>query len=266
MNQLFTTRLPLLLGALGLATGTANADTNRPSLPAQLIVDYQLGGDYPPPDGVTAVVRDSTATPAPGLFNICYINGYQTQPGATWPTALLVPGPDGKPLADAGWPDEYLLDVSTADHRTQNLRLLLPALQSCADKGFDAVEFDNLDSYTRSDGVLTLDHSIAFATLLVGAVHGMGLIAGQKNTSELGTTGRDVIGFDFAVAEECHRWDECAAYTDVYGDQVIGIEYTDDLRGSFADACADPARPRSLILRDRMLVPAGNPDYAFAHC
>jgi hypothetical protein len=266
MNRFFTTQLPLFLGVLAVSMGLAHTETLRPKLPEQLLADYQLGGDYPPAKGVTVVVRDSTATTAPGLFNICYVNGYQTQPGATWPAELLVKGPDGNPLIDENWPDEFLLDISTDDLRAQNLNLVLPMLQSCADKGFDAVEFDNLDSYTRSQDHLTLQDSIAFAKLLVEAVHSMGLSAGQKNTTDLGTDGRDVIGFDFAVAEECYRWDECAAFSDVYGDQVIGIEYTDDLRGSFADACADPARPRSMILRDRMLVPAGHADYIFEHC
>lgn len=251
-----------VLAAFVLTAGTVQADV----LPDRLLVDYQLGGDYPPPEGVTAVVRDSTATPAPGLFNICYVNGFQTQPGAIWPAELLVLGANGKPLADPNWPDEFMLDVSTADRRAQNFDLMLPALKSCADKGFDAVEFDNLDSYSRSEGYMRLGDSTAFAKLLVDAAHGLGLAAGQKNTAELGMSGRDVIGFDFAVAEECFRWDECAAYTDVYGYQVIGIEYADDLRGTFADACADAARPRSMILRDRMLAPAGQPGYVFERC
>jgi hypothetical protein len=259
-------RVTFIIAGLAHPAGFALAETPGQSLPMPLVADYQLGGGYTPSDGVTVVVRDSTATPAPGLFNICYVNGYQTQPGANWPAELLVPGPDGKPLADPNWPDEYLIDVATPEHRARNFDLVLPILQSCADKGFDAVEFDNLDSYTRSEGHMTLDHSIAFAKLLVEATHNLGLAAGQKNTAELGTKGRDEIGFDFAIAEECYRWNECAAYTDVYADQVIGIEYTDDLRGTFADACADPARPRSLILRDRMLVPSGHPDHVFDRC
>jgi hypothetical protein len=216
---------------------------------------------------VTVVVRDSTAEPEAGYFNICYVNGFQTQPGVSWPRELLVPGADGKPLADPGWPDEFMLDTSTPEARAANLERVLPAIDMCAAKGFDAVEFDNLDSYTRSEGYLTLDDAIDFSTLLVGAARDRGLPAGQKNTAELGVLGRDVVGFSFAVAEECHRWDECAAYTDVYGpDQVLGIEYDDDLRGTFSDACADPGRPGSLILRDRMLLPEGGQGYVFDTC
>jgi hypothetical protein len=236
-------------------------------LPPGAVADYQLGGGYPPPAEVTVVVRDSTDRPAPGYFNICYVNGFQTQPRADWPADLLVPGPDGLPLADPDWPDEYLLDISSAASRAANLERVMPAIRACADKGFDAVEFDNLDSHTRSGDSLTLADAVAFATLLVRAAADLGLPAGQKNTAELGRHGHDRIGFTFAVAESCHRWDECAAYTRVYGaDQVLGIEYEGDLRGRFAEACADPDRPSSLILRDRDLAPKGVAGHVFQAC
>lgn len=249
-----------------LICGATPALAGGGPLPRGAVADYQLGGGYTPAPGVTVVVRDSTDRPAPGLFNICYVNGFQTQPGADWPAALLVPGADGLPLADPDWPDEYLLDISTAESRMANLALLLPAMQSCADKRFDAVEFDNLDSYTRSEGRLAQADALAFASLLVARAARLGLPAGQKNTAELGAEGRR-IGFAFAVAESCHRWDECAAYTGVYGaDQVLGIEYDGDLRDSFADACADPDRPGSLILRDRDLAPKGAAGHVFQAC
>ena len=92
-------------------------------LPDGVIVDYQLGGAYPPPQGVTGVVRDSTDDPAPGYFNICYVNGFQTQPGASWPADLLVQGPDGQPLKDPNWPDEFLLDLSTPEIDRKSTRL-----------------------------------------------------------------------------------------------------------------------------------------------
>jgi hypothetical protein len=233
-------------------------------MPPGALADYQLGGAYPLPQGVTMVVRDSTANPAKGYFNICYVNGFQTQPGVDWPKSLLVQGKKRGPMIDPNWPDEYLLDISTPKARAANLERLLPTIKACAEKGFDAVEFDNLDSYSRSERYLTLDHAVAFAKMLVGAARDMGLPAAQKNTTDLGSRGRDEIGFAFAISEACYRWDECSAYTDVYGrDQVIGIEYSDDLRGSFKDACADPSRPASMILRDRKLGPIGSPGYVF---
>lgn len=252
----------LVLGLLIAAPARAEGP-----LPPGAVADYQLGGGYPPADGVTVVVRDSADQPAPGLFNICYVNGFQTQPGTDWPTDLLLRGQDGAPLADPAWPDEFLLDIASSATREANLARLAPVIQDCAAKGFDAVEFDNLDSYTRSGGQLEVGDALAFAGLLVEVARKAGLPAGQKNTAELGARGRDEAGFAFAVTEACHRWAECAAFTGIYGpDQVLGIEYADDLRGTFAEACANPDRPGSLILRDRMLFPAGSEGHVFEAC
>jgi hypothetical protein len=52
----------------------------------------------------------------------------------------------------------------------------------------------------------------------------------------------------------------------VYGEHVIDIEYTDDLRGEFADVCADPQVPASTILRDRDLTTPDSAEYVFESC
>ena len=255
-----------LTTALALAAGAARCDPTPPHLPEPLVADYQIGGSYPPPAGVTVVVRHHTALPEPGLFNICHVNAFQIPAGSAWQPDLLVRGPDGTPLTDPHWPHDHLLDISTAQTRARNFLMVLPMLLSCIHKGFKGVAFDSLDSYSYSKGRLSLQDSAAFAKLLVSVTRDNGLLAGQKNTPEMGRYGRDKIGFGFAIVEECYLWDDCAAYTDVYGPNVIGIEYADDLRGTFADACADPTRPASLILRDRMVVPMGHIDYVDQHC
>lgn len=218
------------------------------------------------PAGAGIVVRDSTDEPAEGAYGICYVNGFQTQPGATWPDGLLVQGDDG-PLVDPGWPDEYILDTSTAAKRTAIAARQANTVDLCADAGFRAVEFDNLDSWNRSQGALDADDALALATLLVDHAHSRGLAVAQKNTTDIGSRGRDEAGFDFAIAEECDRWDECAAFTDVYGPHVLDVEYTDDLRGTAGQVCGriralDPA-PRAIV-RDRDLVPAVEDGYAYA--
>lgn len=235
-------------------------------IPSGAIPDYQLGGAYQPPVGVTVVARDSTAMPAKGLYNICYVNGFQTQPDSKWPRELLVSGKNGKPFADPGWPDEYLLNISSAPLRDKIAKRLEATISACATAGFDAVEFDNLDSFSRSNGALKQADAVAFAHLLVEIAHRNGLAAGQKNTPQLSDDERRQIGFDFAVSEECHRFDECSAYTAYYGDQVINIEYTDDLRGKFSDVCRDKNTPKATILRDRLLQTPEQKQYRYAHC
>ena len=265
---------PALAAALIIVlvlTGCASAAPPPPALALPPVgggLDYQLGGAYDPPAGVDIVVRDSTAAPAAGRYSICYLNAFQSQPAAT--PRLLADSPEliltagGSPVRDENWPDELLFDTRSIQQRAGIAALLLPQIARCRANGFDAVELDNLDSYTRSAGLLTADDNLALAALLVDGAHAAGLAVGQKNAADLaaGLAGT----FDFAVTEECDRWQECELYTAAYGDHVLAIEYADDLRVDFAAACALPGRPRSMILRDRALVPAGSPGYVYERC
>lgn len=263
LKRLFLTLAIVLVPQLGFSL-----EQNRSfkPIPSGAVPDYQLGGSYEPPVGVTVVARDSTAMPVKGLYNICYVNGFQTQPDSQWPKDLLVIGKNGKPFADPGWPDEYLLNISSAPLREEIAKRLTASIAHCAKVGFDAVEFDNLDSFSRSQGALKQEDAVEFARLLVEIAHSNGLAAGQKNTLQLSDEERRTIGFDFAVAEECHRFDECSEYTRFYGDQVINIEYTDDLRGKFSAVCRDKNTPKATILRDRLLKAPGQKGYRFDHC
>ena len=237
-------------------TGTYDITVTRP-LPADGSFDYQLGGGYAPADGTTIVARDRTDEPAEGLYTICYVNGFQSQgeDADLWAENddLILHDAAGEPVIDVNWPDEYLFDTSTAEKREGLAAIIGEWIDGCAADGFQAVEFDNLDSFSRSDGALTEDDNVALATLLVSRAQQAGLEAGQKNSAEFGTRGPE-IGFSFAVAEECHRWDECALYTDVYGARVIDIEYDDtDLDG----LCSYGGLPEFTIVRDRDLTPGG---------
>ena len=69
-------------------------------------VDYQLGGVRSVPAGVGIVVRDRRARPVPGRYNVCYVNGFQTQPGerALWRRhPRLVLRDHGRPVVDEAW-------------------------------------------------------------------------------------------------------------------------------------------------------------------
>ncbi|WP_435824020.1 endo alpha-1,4 polygalactosaminidase [Actinoplanes missouriensis] len=220
--------------------------------PAGAGFDYQLGGTYPPPAGVTVVSRDREAPPAAGLYNVCYVNAYQAQPGAEqwWEThhpGLLLRDSGGDLVIDEDW-DEALLDFSTAAKRAELAAVVGAWIDRCAADGFQAVEADNLDSYTRSRGMLSQEQAIRYATTLNARAHAAGLASGQKNTAELSGADARAAGFDFAVTEECAAFDECDVYTASYGDHVLVVEYT---RDGFAAAC-DAYRGRlSIVLRDR---------------
>ncbi|WP_413760126.1 endo alpha-1,4 polygalactosaminidase [Streptomyces sp. MMBL 11-3] len=196
-----------------------------PPVPAGF--DYQIGGAYPPPSGVRIVARDRGADPARGLYNICYVNAFQAQPdeGDDWDDDLLLRDEEGEVVIDADW-DEPLLDIGTAAKRKRVAARVNEWVDGCADKGYDAVEPDNYDSYTRSEGLLDADDATAFVKLLSAHAHARGLAVAQKNTVELAGQ-RARTGLDFAVVEECGAYDECGEYADAFDDRVVVVEYTD---------------------------------------
>ncbi|MCI3930878.1 endo alpha-1,4 polygalactosaminidase [Streptomyces sp. AN091965] len=228
--------------------------------------DYQLGGAYPPPEGVRVVSRDRAAKPVPGRYTICYVNAFQAQPGgrtAAWwrenHPGLLLRDADGELVIDEDW-KEPLLDISTAAKREALLTVVGPWIDGCARAGFDAVEPDNLDSYARSDGHLKAADGRAFARLLVRRAHEQGLAIAQKNTTEFLDA---KLGFDFAVAEECGQYGECGDYAAVYGRKVFDIEYE---KKGFEAACRRWGGKLSIVLRDRDVSPAGEGAYVYRRC
>lgn len=135
------------------------------------------------------VSRDRGDRPAPGVYSVCYVNAFQAQPGelSRWrardPGLLLRDG-DGGLVVDDEW-DEALLDTSTAAKREALAEVVGAWIDDCAERGFRAVEPDNLDSVERSDGLLTPADNAAFARLLASRAHAAGLAVAQKNTTEL---------------------------------------------------------------------------------
>ncbi len=249
----------LVIGLLLTLVPTSTNATDSPAppvLPPAGRFDYQLGGVRPLPDDVTVVVRDRRAEPS-GRYDICYVNGFQTQPDERrfWRDTprrwALVLKRDGRPETDEAW-GEWLLDLRTPARRTRLARIVGRWVEGCADAGFDAVEFDNLDSFSRSRGLLKPRHNRAFARLLTARTHAEGLAAAQKNWVELGPAGPD-LGFDFAIAEDCGRWQECGGYRAVYG-RVLDVEYT--ARG-FRRACRGENDGFSVVRRDLALAPDG---------
>jgi len=245
--------LPLVLAPLSAGLFTAPAHATVRDLPVGTDVDYQLGGPRPVPDHVGIVARDRMAAPLAGRYNVCYVNGFQTQTDERkfWRQhEALILHRDGRPVTDDAW-GEWILDIRTAEKRQRLVRIVGRWTQRCAEAGYDAVEFDNLDSFTRSRGMLTRAQAVAFAEKLVGVAHRAGLAAGQKNLA--GFDGRS-IGYDFAVAEECGHYRECGAYVRDYGRQVLAIEYR---AADFTRTCERHGAELAVVLRDLQLRPAG---------
>ena len=128
-----------------------------------------------------------------------------------------------------------------------------PWIDGCAADGFEAVELDNLDSWDRSDGLVSRSDNTRFARLLTARAHRAGLAAGQKNWSELSRRG-PALGFDFAVAEQCGQWDECGAYAAAYDDRVYVVEYQGR---SYRSTCGEWGERLSVVRRDVDVSPGG---------
>jgi hypothetical protein len=248
---------------VGVARAVTPPPTNGP-------FSYQLGGAYPPPAGTQIVTRDRTASPEPGVYSICYVNAFQTQPGELkWWRAhhsSLLLRRRGREVHDPGWPGEVLLDTSTARRRAGIAKVLGRWIDGCARSGFQGVEPDNLDTWTRSKGRLTSSDNFALARRLIARAHRAGLAIAQKNAAEKAATGRRV-GFDFAVAESCQVYDECDAYTTAYGGAVLEVEYADEGgESNFAAACQARGASISINYRDHDLVSPDDPAYVDRAC
>lgn len=272
------TRLACCLAALPLllaGCGTSGSGSERPKPaesasparqpeppPLDAGLDYQLGGAYRPDDDVQVVVRDHGARPARGLYNVCYVNAFQAQPGARgWPEELLLRDARGREVIDEDW-DEVLLDLSTEELRRAAADRVGRWIDGCAQRGFDAVEPDNYDSFTRSDGLLDAADAQAYLALLVERAHSRGLAVAQKNTAELAGD-RKRLGLDFAVAEECGQYEECAVYDQAFDGRVLVVEYTEK---GLERACAAADGRLSVVLRDRDVLPEDEEGYVRGAC
>ncbi|KUF18916.1 endo alpha-1,4 polygalactosaminidase [Streptomyces silvensis] len=247
-----------------LVPSTASARAAGPALPpAHAGFDYQIGGAYTPPSGVKVVSRDHKAAPAPGLYNLCYVNAFQVQPGAEkdWDADLLLRDRNGKVVHDDTW-GEAVLDIRTADKRKRIAAKVNGWIDGCANKGFQAVEPDNYDTYTRFSSYLKASHAKSFVSLLSAHAHKKGLAMAQKNTPGLAAAHKET-GLDFAVAEECGEWDECGKYTAAYGDRVIVIEYS---AAGLRKACSGWGDRLSVVRRDVGVSPVGSSKYLRRTC
>lgn len=253
LGALAATLLVTVTALAGCASGTQEKnDAARPATvrlpPRHAGFDYQIGGAYPPPAGVRIVSRDRSDSPAPGLYNICYVNAFQAQPAerSAWPADLLLRDARGGVVIDQDW-NEPLLDLRTPAKRERVARRVEQWIDGCADQGYDAVEPDNYDSYTRSHGLLTAADATAFMALLSRHAHARHLAVAQKNTAELAGR-RERAGLDFAVTEECGQYDECEVYAKAFDDRVVDIEYSD---GGLRAARARWGDRLSIVRRDR---------------
>src|SRR5579884_3065159 len=156
---------------------------------------------------------------AAGRIVICYIDA------GTWEKWR----PDAKEFPKSvlgrhnGWPGERWLDI-------RQLSILEPIMQArmqlCQSKGFDGVEFDNVDGYSNKTGFpLTYQDQLNYNVWLANSAHSLGLSVALKNDVD---QVNDLLPyFDWSLDEQCFQYTECNKLLPFIqnGKAVMEVEY-----------------------------------------
>jgi hypothetical protein len=226
----------VLLGGLFSAAADARsaaADT-RAWLPAQgerydvqFVAPFNLvrGVDVLELDLFDASAEQVKALKARDVRTVCYINAGAWE---NWrPDARDYPA-SAVGRNYAGWPGERWLDIRDRERLAPVLR---KRIELCRAKGFDGVDFDNVDGYAANTGFpLAARDQIAFNRWLAAEARARKLAVGLKNGLELVP---DLVeNFDFAINESCFSEGSCEAlrpFREV-GKAVYVVEYTNQRR------------------------------------
>ncbi|MEU9578141.1 endo alpha-1,4 polygalactosaminidase [Streptomyces chilikensis] len=198
--------------------------TPRPGTPWQ----WQLDGRVDPTaadvpvydiDGFENTAADVARLHRDGRRVICYINvgaWEEYRPDRDDFPRSVLGGPNG-------WRGERWLDI----RRLSALRPIMERrFDMCRAKGFDAVEPDLVEGYAHDTGFpLTAGDQLRYNRMIADIAHARGLSVGLKN--DLAQIPQLLPHFDFAVNEECARYDECdrlSAFTEA-GKAVFHVEY-----------------------------------------
>ncbi|MFJ4198996.1 endo alpha-1,4 polygalactosaminidase [Streptomyces sviceus] len=122
-----------------------------------------------------------------------------------------------------GWKGERWLDIRATDVLEP---LMADRLDMCREKGFDAVEPDNMDGYKNRTGfALTAADQLRYNRLIARLAHERGMSVGLKN--DLDQIPQLVGDFDFAVNEQCAQYGECGDMEPFIkaGKAVFHVEY-----------------------------------------
>jgi len=156
---------------------------------------------------------------AQGKIVICYFSAGSYE---DWrPDAATIPqAARGEKME--GW-DELWLDI-----RSQGVRdVMKKRLDLAQSKGCDGVEPDNVDGYMNQTGFpLSSQDQLDYNGFLADEAHARGLSVGLKN--DLEQVQQLVAKFDWALNEECFKYDECSMLTPFVqaGKAAFNVEYT----------------------------------------
>ncbi len=204
-----------------------------------------------------------------GLYTVCYIDAGSYEPGRPdsdrYPASLKI-------QQDPDWPAEYFLDVTDIFKPNSVLAsILTDRMRMCRDKGFDALEPDNLqnDENVRG-GRITTQQQIDFNGWIADQAHALGLAVFQKNGPDKillkDRTGKMMVEkFDGILNEECQPYGECgplAEYTR-RGKLALNVEYR---RGTALNCALMAQLGVNALKKDRNLAGAAMGGYLRETC
>ena len=168
--------------------------STTPKAPYPDVGLIELDG-FDTPAATVAALHQSRA----GRVVVCYIDAgtwESWRPDANrYPKSLL-----GKPYVS--WPGERWVNIT--QYRGPLGTILRARVQMCRSKGFDAVDFDNVDEYTIDSGFkLTGTDQLAYDTFLANLAHRAGMLVALKNDPD--QIPPLLPYFDFAVDEQCYQ-------------------------------------------------------------
>jgi len=189
---------------------------------ARAVDIYDIDGFLTTPSDLTTLHTAWPAATLPHPRAVCYLDlaWEDYRPDATPGTAF-----PARTLGHVyyGYPEERWVDF-------RQLHALRPMLQArigmCAEKGFDAVEFDDIDSFdppSETGFALTPGDAQNYLAYADNLAHRMGMSVLWKNSPLLSWWGRRYS--DGAVLEECYPYRQCTS-KQLAGTSAYGIRCT----------------------------------------
>jgi len=161
-------------------------------------VMYDIDGWFNPASTVAALH-------AQGKKVVCYldIGVYEDYRPDAWRFPASVIG-----RADGNWDGSWWLDIRRIDILGPIMR---DRMLMCKDKGFDAIEPDEIDGYANRSGFpLTYADQLAYNRWIADTAHSLGLSIGLKGDIEQAVDLEP--WFDWTLNEECWQYRECDYY------------------------------------------------------
>ncbi len=229
--------LPILVFLLFSCQSSDDSVPQNPEIAKftpQMTFDWDLRSDLPVSSQYTAEVVDIDAfdnsaalvaeLQSQGKKVIAYISVGSVEnwrsDAADFPISIIGNNYDG-------WDGENFLDIRRIDVLAPIMRARLDMVKA---KGFDAVEPDNIDSYTNNTGFdITEQDVINYCKWLADEAHSRGLSIGQKNATELAD--QLVATFDWILLEGAFNegiQDEASIFI-TKNKAVFATEYDDDM-------------------------------------